>query len=56
MNRANVKFQLNVNALEKLEQIAKRVNSLPDGTQKKVLQSMMRSIKSIDNAENFAIM
>ena len=56
LNRSNMKFNVNESALQRLENIATRIDSMPAWTQKTVLQSMMRSVRSVDQAEDFAIM
>ena len=56
LNRANVKFNVNESALKKLEDIATRIDGMPAWTQKTIMQSMMKSIKTLDQAEDLAIM
>ena len=56
MNRSNMKFNVNEGALQKLENIATRIDNMPAWTEKTVMQSMMKSIKTIDQAEDIAIM
>lgn len=56
LNRSNMKFNLNETALKRLEDIAVRIDRMPAWTQKTVMESMMRSVKTIDQAEDIAIM
>ena len=56
LNRTNMKFGLDFSALEKLENIAAKVHALPDGAEKEVLKSMMKSIKNLEQAEYITTM
>lgn len=56
LNRANMKFDLNFSALEKLENIAIRIEALPNGAEKEVLKSMMKSVRNLEQAEYIATM
>lgn len=56
MNRSNMKFRVDESALKKLEDVATRIDNMPVWTQKTVMQSMMKSIKTIDQAEDLAKM
>ena len=54
LNRSNMKFEVKESALKRLEDIATRIDNLPESTQKTVLQSMMKSVKTIDQAERLS--
>ena len=47
-------FEIDADVLTKLENIAVRVDDMPEWVEKKVMQSMMRYIKDIDQAEYLA--
>lgn len=56
MNRANMKFRLDMATLDRLEAMMLRVENLQDGVEKQVLKSMMKSVKALDRAEELMIM
>ena len=52
LNRSNMKFKVKDEVLNKLEDIAARIDKMTEWTQKTVMQSMMKSVKTIDQADN----
>ena len=56
LDRSKKIFKIDEIVLSKLENIAIRVNGMPEWAEKKVMQSMLKYIKNIDQAEDFAIM
>ena len=55
LDRSKQLFEIDTNALERFEHIAKRIDDMK-WTEKTVMQSMMRSVKTLDQAEDLAIM
>ncbi len=56
LDRSKKLFEIDPSALKRLEDIAIRIDDMPVWTQKTVMQSMMKSIKTIDQAEDLAKM
>ena len=56
LDRSKKLFEIDIDALTKLENIAVRVDNMTEWVEKKVMQSMMRYIKDIDQAEYIATM
>jgi len=56
LNRSNMKFKVDNQVLQRLEDIAVRIDGMPAWTQKTVMESMMRSVKTIDQAEHISKM
>lgn len=55
MNRSNMKFNYDGEVLKRLEDIAVKVDHM-EWTEKAVMQSMMKSVKTLDQAEHIAKM
>ena len=56
LDRSKKLFEIDTDVLTKLENIAVRVDDMSEWVEKKVMQSMMRYIKDIDQAEYLATM
>ena len=57
LNRANMKFEPpKPETLKTFEDIIKRIDGMKEWTEKTIMQSMMKSVKTIDQAQDLAIM